>query len=262
MTHKSKSPLTKKKLQELYVRKKMSATQIAEALGVSHAGVYLALKRLGIPRRGRAEAARNRGVDSLPWKKIAKEYRAGSNCSELGEKYNCANTTVISRLREAGVEIRLKGHANLGKTWNVVEFDVEKAIKMNQEGAALPEIANKLGITYQTLWYRLKKMGYRPTRHKAKASKYKNLQYHKRKVAAELEMSCVICGEDRTVDLAHIASAKDGHSLSEENTIVLCPTHHRLFDSGKLSAKEHKKIRPILQRAAGAGFVNSFWGAL
>lgn len=242
----------------------MSAVQVAEELGVSSAGVYLALKRLDIPRRGHKDAALNQGrTKRVPWKKVAKEYLRGATCDDLANKYGCANTTITYHLRGMGVSVRKAGESKKGKLAPRVHIDTDLAVKLNQEGKTLPEISDELGVSLGTLHYRLRSIGYKARSGlRARAAKHKNLQYHKRKVAAELEMSCAICGEDRTVDLSHIASAKNGHPMVKENAIVLCPTHHRLFDSGKLSKSEVKAIHSILREAAQNGYVNSFWGAL
>ena len=54
--------------------------------------------------------------------------------------------------------------------------------------------------------------------------------------------ACEICGENRTIDCCHIIPARFGGEFNEENILYLCPTHHRLFDRGKLTLEEIKKI--------------------
>ncbi len=56
-------------------------------------------------------------------------------------------------------------------------------------------------------------------------------------------LPCEICGENRAIDKCHIIPARYGGVLSLENILLLCPTHHRLFDRGQLSLKEIKKIK-------------------
>lgn len=263
VAHKSNSPLTRKALQELYVDQRLSTIEVAQKLGVSVSGVGQALRRFGFKLRGSAEAARNRhNSDNFPWDAIETEYASGSSCHDLSEKYGCANTTIISGLRRRGVHIRKPGEGRAGKNFPRVEIDVDAAIAMNKSGETLTEIAQKLEVSYATLAYRLKQNGYKARKNlRVSDSKLKNLQYHKRKVASQLEMKCAVCGEDRAVDLCHIAPAKNGHPLVVENTIVLCPNHHRLFDNGNLSDGELEKILPTIKEAADRGFVNSFWGA-
>ncbi len=56
-------------------------------------------------------------------------------------------------------------------------------------------------------------------------------------------LPCEICGENRVIDRCHIIPARYGGVLSLENILLLCPTHHRLFDRGRLSLKEIKQIK-------------------
>ena len=53
---------------------------------------------------------------------------------------------------------------------------------------------------------------------------------------------CVICGENRIVDKCHIIPREHSGSSSMDNLILLCPTHHFLFDHGRLSKDEFMKI--------------------
>lgn len=53
---------------------------------------------------------------------------------------------------------------------------------------------------------------------------------------------CEICGENRTIDRCHIIPTRFGGEFNEGNILYLCPTHHRLFDRGKLTVEEIKKI--------------------
>ena len=54
---------------------------------------------------------------------------------------------------------------------------------------------------------------------------------------------CEICGDNRSVDRAHIIPKEYGGHMSAENLLLLCPTHHRLFDQGKLSGEEWERIK-------------------
>lgn len=262
MAHKSNSPLTREALQDLYVEQRLSTVEVARRLNVSSRGVGQALRRFGFELRGSAEAARNRhNSDNLPWDAIETEYVSGSSCHDLSEKYGCANTTILSGLRRRGVQIRKPGESRTGRHFPRIKIDLKKIIELNEKGKTLTEIAQILGVSYGTLIYRLKKHGLRARRDLRRLDpSLKGLSYHKRKVASQLEMKCAVCGEDRAVDLCHIAPAKDGHPLIVENTIVLCPTHHRLFDKGALNNEELEQILPTIKEAADHGYVNSFWG--
>jgi len=53
---------------------------------------------------------------------------------------------------------------------------------------------------------------------------------------------CEICGETRSVDIAHIIPRSRGGSGSVGNLFFLCPTHHSLFDRHQLSRDEWSKL--------------------
>jgi predicted restriction endonuclease len=102
----------------------------------------------------------------------------------------------------------------------------------------------------------MKEAGYHPNKiYRAKYERYMSLDHHKRKVAAAIDASsCWICGEDRAVDLAHIAPKAEDYPLVPENALALCPTHHRLYDYGLLRKEEVEKIMPKLKEGAQCGF--------
>lgn len=73
-----------------------------------------------------------------------------------------------------------------------------------------------------------------------------------RPIAMTPEKKCVICGFDRIVDRAHIIPKTIFKNLKgytkyidydSEATIYLCRNHHALFDFGKLTEDEGKKLR-------------------
>lgn len=55
-------------------------------------------------------------------------------------------------------------------------------------------------------------------------------------------LPCEICGENRSIDRCHIIPNKLGGTQNEDNIILLCPTHHRLFDRFMLSKSEWVQI--------------------
>ena len=60
---------------------------------------------------------------------------------------------------------------------------------------------------------------------------------------------CIICGEDRVAEWAHLIACKDGGPVSHWNLIPLCPTHHRCFDANLLTEQEASVIFPYLTKA-------------
>lgn len=69
-------------------------------------------------------------------------------------------------------------------------------------------------------------------------------------------IECKICGENRTLDVAHIVP-RNGKSRGrhrtepKDNLLGLCPTHHRLFDENRLSDEEYEKIKDLVEIARG-----------
>jgi hypothetical protein len=55
-------------------------------------------------------------------------------------------------------------------------------------------------------------------------------------------LSCEICGENRSTDRCHILPRRLGGTWDSGNLLILCPTHHRLFDRFMLSRAEYALI--------------------
>ena len=62
----------------------------------------------------------------------------------------------------------------------------------------------------------------------------------KRSKGKGLVEECAICSENRWTDAAHFPKRKENGG---EDTIYLCPTHHKLIDSGRISRKEIERLR-------------------
>lgn len=56
---------------------------------------------------------------------------------------------------------------------------------------------------------------------------------------------CAICGWDEApCDVCHIVARKAGGGNTFENVVMLCPNHHRLFDSGRIPMDAVLTARP------------------
>lgn len=55
-------------------------------------------------------------------------------------------------------------------------------------------------------------------------------------------LACEVCGENRSTDRCHIIPNKLGGTAEANNILILCPTHHRLFDRFMLSRAEYAAI--------------------
>ena len=53
---------------------------------------------------------------------------------------------------------------------------------------------------------------------------------------------CEICGENRITNYCHILPYSEGGPSHSNNYIILCPTHHHLFDHNRLKKIEWDKI--------------------
>lgn len=71
-----------------------------------------------------------------------------------------------------------------------------------------------------------------------------------------LRDKCIICGESRIIQRCHIIPKrlihrngvnKDLYDFEGRNTIILCPTHHKLFDTWKMNDKELDIIDPYIK---------------
>ena len=61
----------------------------------------------------------------------------------------------------------------------------------------------------------------------------------KTKVVALFPTPCAICGWDEAqTDAAHIVPHGDGGPDTVENGVILCPNHHRMFDSDLIPLDE------------------------
>ena len=59
---------------------------------------------------------------------------------------------------------------------------------------------------------------------------------------------CLICNEDRYIEKCHIIPRGFDIYLKrsgyyQDNLLLLCPTHHKLFDKGLLNEEEFNKIK-------------------
>lgn len=58
----------------------------------------------------------------------------------------------------------------------------------------------------------------------------------------EYNKPCQICGEKRIINYCHIIPRSEGGDNDAGNILLLCPTHHFLFDHARLTKSEFNKI--------------------
>jgi len=82
--------------------------------------------------------------------------------------------------------------------------------------------------------------------------------YWKRAYKSRFGSQCEICSENRAFDICHIIPVHLGGTTIEWNILILCPTHHRLFDFRRLSNVEYSKISQKVEHAKSQ-FSNKTW---
>ena len=59
-----------------------------------------------------------------------------------------------------------------------------------------------------------------------------------------LPPQCALCGwSEAPCDVAHIVAKKHGGENKLENVVMLCPNHHRMFDTGKIPIEQVQAAR-------------------
>jgi transposase-like protein len=134
-----------------------------------------------------------------------------------------------------------------------VEIPIAEAIQLSNEGVTYSDLAKKYGVTSGIVMRRMQEAGHEAPRSKMRRNapgrtltpaKWKLLQTLKAERGG-----CEVCGEVHVLDLAHIKPNRHGGNLEEDNTLLLCPNEHRLFDSGKLSQDQFLKIKARVRKA-------------
>lgn len=121
---------------------------------------------------------------------------------------------------------------------------LDEADRMTPYGESkLKYVADRVGCERATVGYRAKKLRFRWTYGPRERCLYTTTRVERRYVYG---IGCVICGEKRVVDAAHLVPRKGGGWGMISNIIPMCPTHHRCYDSGLLSDSENDKLVDFL----------------
>lgn len=75
------------------------------------------------------------------------------------------------------------------------------------------------------------------------------------------EGKCFFCDEDRWLDRCHLIPRRFTRDLRGDHdclhdVLLMCPTHHRLFDNHKMNETEKSKIKPYVDMSVQ--FLNIF----
>jgi len=243
-----REPLDKELIIELYKEGK-SMPEISKELGCSIGGVEDVLRRTETPRRTGAKRKNLiKKLGFIPTKEwaesIAQKYDTCADAArDLGLKYS----TFIDILRRFHIPRKSWRGGPKGNS-RKINIPVEEAIKLSKEGYRCVDIAKKFGVSPEVLSKRLTEAGYHVpkgnTRKYSKDAVFSRTPYYNKKLLYSMNITaCEICGETRVLDLCHINPKRHGGLTIAENSLVLCPNHHRLFDSSRLSQEEYNKIK-------------------
>ena len=113
-------------------------------------------------------------------------------------------------------------------------------ISLKENGMTTRELSEYYHVSTITINSVLNRRKYRAPIGKSYGSIRKRILYTK-------EQKCCICGFDRCIELAHVVRASEGGGMTVGNTIVLCPNHHKLFDSEQLTSIEQIKLNEVIK---------------
>ena len=123
-----------------------------------------------------------------------------------------------------------------------VEIDLVPVKQLVLSGHKIEEISRILGVSKTTLWRRCRDADYSPQQDYMEWYAPRSSMGIKYRVIKSLPNTCEICGFDRCLEVSHIVPASEGGPLIYWNCLMLCPNHHRLFDSEKLNEAEKSMI--------------------
>jgi hypothetical protein len=109
-----------------------------------------------------------------------------------------------------------------------------RVMELRKEGKSAKEIALAVGCSLPTVYSHLNRRQYRfRQKGTSRATVVKDFLR---------DAACVVCGWTRCLDAAHIIPASKGGTMEILNLVPLCPNHHRLFDTERLTADEKYRI--------------------
>mgnify|MGYP001375408601 CR=1 FL=1 len=134
----------------------MTLAQLAKKYGSSITTIRKRLIDVGAYKIDAVER-RGRHKINLPMAQVISDYESGISTRQLGEKYGVGETTIRTRLIEAGVQIRKRGfggmsrskketiYGRLSKNYKVKNISVAHIISEYQSGMSADELGDKYG---------------------------------------------------------------------------------------------------------------------
>lgn len=163
-------------------------------------------------------------------------------CSHCGQAFStshrkqrfCSNTCSLTDIP--------RGHSQ--KQFFITLNDLVEAEEI-WPASRLGHVAQKFGCTPSLVSYMAKKLGYTWKSHEREYGNRKNRREARKYAKAT---GCVVCGECRVVEAAHLIPRTAGADDNVENIIPLCPTHHTLYDRGLFDDRELELFIDFLYR--------------
>lgn len=122
------------------------------------------------------------------------------------------------------------------------------AYRLALEGKTIEEISKITGFPRGSISSYLNRLNFR--RFANGGQSYSSIR--KKLLNRDDYKSCCICGFNRIIEIAHIVPAAKGGDLTYENTLPLCPNHHHLFDTKKLTIDEENNIQMEKEKRNGS----------
>ena len=256
-----KETLDQNKIVQMY-EQGLSTVKISRELECSKAGVRGALLRAGVAlRTGNKRSIKDR-IGFVPTKEWMLEVMPHfDSASAAARHYKIPYSSFIDYLEKFNIpRERWKGGPRVHGRRQ--EIPIEEAVKLSNDGVTYEELSRLYCVSYGVICRRMKDVGHEAPWRRTKDLRFSTHSTKKRKVFQELNIDgCEVCGEDRTLDFAHIKPAKEGGPIEKENCLVLCPTHHRVYDSGQMTEEEFSHVLPKVRTAEALyGWTNGFYG--
>jgi len=257
-----KQRLNAERIIDFYVNREMSTLEIAKEESCSIPGVRQLLKRHEVPRRGSGGVRTKKVAGFMPTREwMLEALPAFDSAASAARHYKVPYATWIDWMERFSIprDRWTNGPRNHGRRQ---EIPIEEAVQLSNAGKTYEELSRLYDVSYGVICRRMKDVGHEAPWRRTKDLRFSTHSTKKRKVFQELNIDgCEICGEDRTLDFAHIKSVKEGGSIEKENCLVLCPTHHRVYDSGQMTEEEFSHVLPKVRAAEALyGWTNGFYG--
>ena len=258
--------ISKEDLQREYVDKGVSIPEIAKSRGMNASSLYKAAERYGINRRDRSEAGDVYWKDKQCKEAVREDYKNNKKIEVIAAERGLSMATVSKYLHEQRVKVKPRG-VPFGQSPDRIEVDMNYVIDQNtNQRRTMADIAAELGVSAMILSKRAKDNGYKPQNNKPKLvhDPFGHFNYNVRELARAINATeCIICGEVRRLELAHVRSKEDlGPNDIAANRLCMCETCHGAFDEGSLYEEELIRLYDKLLFAQRHGFFHQWYEAV